>query len=89
MLAVGRRLGDVVPTMLVVGLALGLLPRWWPHSLSVAAALAVVVSVAFGFLVGEPAGGAALALANTAIGLGLGRLAQQVAFRPARRRPAG
>ena len=66
----------MIPTMLVVGLALGLLPRWWPSSLAVTALLAVVVSLAFGFLIGEPAGGGALALANAAIGVALGRLVQ-------------
>ncbi len=67
----------MIPTMLVVGLGLGLaMPRRWPHALAVTAALAVLVSLAFGFLVGEPIGGGALALANTAIGVGLGRVAQ-------------
>lgn len=67
--------------MVVVGLVLGLLPRWWPESLAVMAALAVVVSLAFGFLVGEPLVGGALALANTTIGMGIGRAAQLVLLR--------
>jgi hypothetical protein len=79
----------MIPTMLVVGLGLGLLPRWWPHSLVVTAALAVLVSLGFGFLIGHPLVGGALALANTAIGVGLGRVVQPAVLRPrVRRRPA-
>jgi len=72
--------------MLVVGLGLGLLPRWWSRSLGVAVVLAVLTSLGFGFVVGEPVGGTALALANTAIGVGVGRLAQLLVTPPARRR---
>jgi hypothetical protein len=66
----------MIPTMLVVGLALGLLPRRWPHSGAVAGGLAVLSSLGFGLVVGEPAYGGALALANAAVGLGLGRAVQ-------------
>lgn len=75
----------MIPTMLVVGLALGLLPRWWPNGMAVTAGLAVLVSLAFGFLIAEPLRGGALALANTAIGIGLGRLVQVAVVRPPRR----
>lgn len=72
----------MIPTMLVVGSALGLLPRWWPRSLRATALLALVVSAAFGLLVGEPLYGGALALANAAVGIGLGRLVQLAVLRP-------
>jgi hypothetical protein len=52
--------------------------------------LAVVVSLAFGLLVGEPVVSSLLALANTVIGLGLGRALQLVVPAPgARRSPVG
>jgi hypothetical protein len=73
--------------MLVVGLALGLLPRSWPQSLAVTAGLAVLVSLAFGFLVGEPVYGGALALVNAAVGAGLGRVAQRAVLRRPARSP--
>ncbi|MGN6693473.1 MAG: hypothetical protein ACTHN0_04795 [Aquihabitans sp.] len=78
----------MIPTMLVVGLALGLLPRRWPNALAVTTALAVLVSLAFGFLIGELLGGGALALANTTIGIALGELVQTVVASPAKRRTA-
>ena len=68
----------MIPTMLAVGLVVGLLPRWWPHNVAAVAGIGVLVSLAFGLLVGEPLGGGALALANTAIGVGLGRTLQLV-----------
>ena len=76
----------MIPTMLVVGLVLGFLPRWWPNSLAVTAALSVLVSLAFGLLIGEPVGGGAIALANTAIGVAIGRAAQLVILHPPQRR---
>ena len=83
MRAYARRM---IPTMLVVGLALGLLPRWWPHSLAVTFGLAVLASLAFGFLIGEPAAGSALAMVNTVIGVGLGRAMQLIVPPPGGRR---
>ncbi|WP_421118235.1 hypothetical protein ACE2AJ_12560 [Aquihabitans daechungensis] len=76
----------MIPTMLVVGMVLGLLPRWWPHSLSVTVGLAVVVSLSFGLLVGEPAAGSALALVNATIGVGIGRALQLIVPPPDGRR---
>ena len=76
----------MIPTMLVVGLGLGLLPRWWPQSAAVTAALVVLVALAFGFLIDEPVGGGLLALANAAVGAGIGRAAQLLVLRPPVRR---
>jgi hypothetical protein len=78
----------MIPTMLVVGLGLGLLvPRSWPRSLAVVSTLVVLLSFAFGFLVGEPVAGGALALVNAAIGAGLGWVAQGAVRTPARPNP--
>ena len=78
----------MIPTMLVVGLALGLLPRRWPQSLGVTAALAVLVSLAFGFLIGHPIAGGAVALVNAAIGVAVGRAVQRLTARTPRPRVA-
>jgi len=76
----------MVPTMLVAGFVLGLLPRWWRRSSSVAVGLAAMVSLAFGFLVGEPVVGGSLALGNAVIGLGVGRAMQFLVPAPDGRR---
>ena len=43
----------MIPTMLVAGFVLGLLPRRWPHASAVVVGLAVLASLGFGLLVGE------------------------------------
>jgi hypothetical protein len=76
----------MIPTMLVAGFVLGLLPRRWPHASAVVVGLAVLASLGFGLLVGEPRSGGVLALANVAIGVGVGRAAQGLASLAARPR---
>lgn len=76
----------MIPTMLAVGLIVGLLPRWWPRNLVVTGVLSLLVSLSFGAIIGEPAAGTALALANTAVGVAFGRLLQLVVPRPVHHR---
>lgn len=64
----------MIPTMLAIGLIIGLIPRSWPGNLVVIGVLSLLISVAWGLVVGELAVGTALAAANTVIGVALGRL---------------
>jgi hypothetical protein len=73
----------MIPTMLVVGLSVGLVPRWWPQNFVVISTLTLLASLAFGVAIAEPVGGTALALANTAVGVALGRLVQRLIPPPA------
>ncbi len=76
----------MIPTMLAIGLIIGLIPRWRPRNLVVIAVLSLLVSFAWGLVVGELAVGTALAAVNTVIGVTLGRLLQLVIPPPARHR---
>ena len=76
----------MIPTMLMIGLIIGLTPRWSPRYLVVVAVLSLLVSLAWGLVVGELAVGTAFAAANTLIGVTLGRLLQLVVPPPARHR---
>lgn len=76
----------MIPTMIATGLIIGLIPRWWPRNLVMIGVLSLLVSLAWGLVVGEPAVGTVLAIANTAIGIALGRLLQLVIPPPDRQR---
>jgi hypothetical protein len=62
----------VIPTMIVVGLVLGLIPEHWGHRATATAAVAVLGSVAIGLAVGEALAGTLLALVNVAVGVLVG-----------------
>lgn len=62
----------MIPTMILVGLVLGFVPRHWRHRWGAIAAVAFAGSLAFGFAVDEPVAGTALAALNAAIGVLVG-----------------
>ncbi len=68
----------MIPTMMLLGLILGLVPLGWGRRATITAAVAVLGSVAFGLAVGELLGGTFLALANVAVGLLVGLAIQKV-----------
>lgn len=76
----------VIPTLILFGLVAG---RWWRLSLATAALLWPVLLVTTGVMGLEPGllGASALALANTAVGVGVHQ-AVRWAVRGVRRRPA-
>jgi hypothetical protein len=78
----------MIPTLLLVGLVVGLLPRRWPNHLAVGTVILVLISVGWGIAVSKGAvdpgpvdvlAGAALAFVNGAIGMAIG-LGVQRAF---------
>lgn len=79
----------MIPTMIVVGLVLSLIPEHWDHRVPATAAVAVLGSLAFGLGVGESLGGTLLALVNVAVGvlvgLGLQKINRAAVHLPARR----
>lgn len=58
----------MIPTMILVGLVIGLLPLPRAHRVVLSAVLAVVVSFVWGIVVDEVVEGTLLALANVAAG---------------------
>lgn len=70
---------DVIPTMILVGLVLGLLLRPGRRALLVGAAAVLVASIGWGLVVDEVLAGTALAGANIAAGLLVGVALQRVA----------
>jgi len=68
----------MIPTMILLGLILGLIPLGWGRRTIVTAAVAVLGSLAFGLAVGEFLGGTFLALVNVAVGLLVGLAIQKV-----------
>ena len=44
----------MIPSLLVFGLIIGLLPRWWPRNLVVVTVVSALVSLVFGVGVGAP-----------------------------------
>lgn len=69
----------MIPTMILLGLILGLISLGWGRRATVTAAVAVLGSLAFGLAVGEILDGTFLALANVAVGLLVGLAIQKVA----------
>jgi hypothetical protein len=69
---IGTKEAVMIPTMMVVGLVLGLFPRGWKARAVASAGVAVLASVAFGLLVEEPLAGSLLALANVSMGIAIG-----------------
>ena len=70
----------MIPTMILVGLGLGLIPRQWERRVSATAVLSVLFAVAWGMLVGALFGGALLALVNIAVGIPLGLGIQRLGY---------
>ena len=66
--------------MILVGLGVGLIPRQWDRRVPATAVLSVLFALAWGVLVGAPAGGALLALVNIAVGIPLGLGIQLLGF---------
>ena len=62
----------MIPTMILVGLGLGLIPRQWERRVPATAVLSVLFALAWGVLVGAPLGGALFALVNIAVGIPFG-----------------
>jgi hypothetical protein len=62
----------VIPTLILVGLGLGLMPWQWERRIPAIVALSLLIALAWGLLVGAPLGGALLALVNIALGIPLG-----------------
>ncbi len=76
----------MIPTMILVGLILSLVPRHWQHRAGAIAAVTAVGSLMFGFAVGEPIAGTVLAGVNAGVGVLFG-LGVRSAGRDARRSP--
>lgn len=74
----------MIPTLIVLGLCLGLAPAHWERRVPVTLAIIILVSLAWGLLVEAPFGGALLALVNLGVGVGIG-LACQIVSRALRR----
>ena len=68
----------MIPTMILVGLVLGLVLRPGRRARLVGAAVVLVASIGWGLVVDEVLAGTALAGANIAIGLLLGLAVQRV-----------
>lgn len=58
----------MIPTMILLGLILGLIPLGWGRRATVTAVVAVLGPLAFGLAVGELLDGTFLALTNVAVG---------------------
>lgn len=74
----------MIPTMIAIGLTLGMAAR--RLGLPPTAAIALGTSVGWGLLVDEVLGGTLLGLANLSVGLVIG-LGAVLLFQPASRRP--
>ncbi len=77
----------MIPTLIVFGLGLGLIPRHWKRRVPTTITLPVLAALAWGSLVGAPFGGTLLALVNIAAGIPLGLGIQKLGS-AARRRAA-
>ena len=62
----------MIPTLILVGLGLGLMPRQWERRVPAMVVLSLLMALTWGLLVGAPLGGALLALVNIALGIPLG-----------------
>jgi hypothetical protein len=62
----------VIPTMILVGLVIGLVPPHWDRRGTAIALTGVLGAVAWGLVVGEPIAGTVLAIPNVAVGVVVG-----------------
>ena len=76
----------MIPTLIAIGLALGLATRRLGHPLT--AAIVLGTSLGWGLVVDEVLGGTLLGLANLIVGLVIG-LGAVLLTQPASRRPVG
>ncbi len=70
----------MIPTLVLIGLGLGLIPRQWERRVPAIVALSVLMALAWGVLVGALFGGALLALVNIALGIPLGLGVQRLGY---------
>ena len=66
----------MIPTLIVAGWIIGLIPTHWHGHRGMRVALVAMLVIAWGLLVEVPVGGTALAFANLLVGLGAGLGAQ-------------
>ncbi len=70
----------MIPTLVLVGLGLGLMPWQWNRRVPAIVALSLLMALAWGLLVGAPLAGALLALVNIALGIPLGLGIQRLGY---------
>ena len=75
----------MIPTLILGGLGLGLMPRQWERRVSAIVAISLLMALAWGLLVGALLGGAVLALVNIALGIPLGLGIQRLGYAVVRR----